>query len=143
MALILGFISGFFLLAKSSVRIFLMLGIFAPLLFLEKDWKKAHQLIDRVSLQAVQQEGSPLHFPYGCLLYAVEGPKIALAHFSGVMETPYPPTTALPSYFVCGKIDEKKGWIKRAFWWEKKELYRQIDLFYKIIGKHGKTKTAR
>ncbi len=39
-ALMLGFIGGFFLLAKSSVRIFLMLGVFAPLLFLAKDWKK-------------------------------------------------------------------------------------------------------
>ncbi len=39
-ALILGFIGGFFLLAKSSVQIFFMLGIFAPLLFLEKDWRK-------------------------------------------------------------------------------------------------------
>lgn len=39
-ALILGFIGGFFLLAKSSVRIFLMLGVFASLLFFQKDWKK-------------------------------------------------------------------------------------------------------
>jgi len=39
-ALILGFVGGFFLLAKSSVQIFLMLGVFAPLLFLEKDLKK-------------------------------------------------------------------------------------------------------
>ncbi len=39
-ALILGFIGGFFLLAKSSVRIFLMLGVFAPLLLLEKNLKK-------------------------------------------------------------------------------------------------------
>lgn len=39
-ALILGSVGGFFLLAKSSVQIFLMLGIFAPLLFFQKDWKK-------------------------------------------------------------------------------------------------------
>src|SRR3989338_5727310 len=39
-ALILGFIGGFFLLAKSSVQIFLMLGLFGPLLFFQKDWKK-------------------------------------------------------------------------------------------------------
>ena len=39
-ALVLGFMGGFFLLAKSSVRIFFMLGVFAPLLFLERDWKK-------------------------------------------------------------------------------------------------------
>jgi len=39
-ALILGFVGGFFLLAKSSVQIFLMLGVFAPLLFFQRDWKK-------------------------------------------------------------------------------------------------------
>ncbi len=39
-ALILGFVGGFFLLAKSSVRIFLMLGLFGPLLFLEKVGQK-------------------------------------------------------------------------------------------------------
>jgi 4-amino-4-deoxy-L-arabinose transferase-like glycosyltransferase len=39
-ALILGFTGGFFLLAKSSVRIFMMLGVLSPLLFLEKDLKK-------------------------------------------------------------------------------------------------------
>ncbi|MFA6017244.1 MAG: glycosyltransferase family 39 protein [Patescibacteria group bacterium] len=39
-ALILGFVGGFFLLAKSTVQMFLMLGLFAPILFIEKDWKK-------------------------------------------------------------------------------------------------------
>lgn len=36
-ALILGFLAGFFLLAKSSVRIFLILGLFAPILIWEKN----------------------------------------------------------------------------------------------------------
>lgn len=110
---------------------------------LDKDWKGAFAIVDRLPLESFQQENSPLHFPYGCLLYAVEGPEIALAHFGGAVDTPYPATTALPSYFLTGRIDEKKGWIRRAFWWEKKELYRQIDLFYRTIGKHGKTKTSR
>lgn len=39
-ALILGFISGFFLLAKSSVRIFLILGILGPILIFQKNLKK-------------------------------------------------------------------------------------------------------
>lgn len=39
-ALILGFAGGFFLLAKSSVQIFLMLGMLGPILFFEKDIKK-------------------------------------------------------------------------------------------------------
>lgn len=39
-ALILGFAGGFFLLAKSTVQMFLMLGFFAPVLLFEKDWKQ-------------------------------------------------------------------------------------------------------
>jgi len=39
-SLLLGLIGGFFLLAKSSVRIFLMLGILSPLLILQKNLKK-------------------------------------------------------------------------------------------------------
>ncbi|MDE3046333.1 MAG: protein kinase [Verrucomicrobiota bacterium] len=108
-------------------------------LLLDKKWDAAKTLIAKFSPDALTQENSPLHFPYGCWLYAVQGPTPALAHFGGVLDTPYPSTTALPSYFLTGRIDDKKGWIERAFWWEKKELYRQIDLFYKIIGKHGKT----
>lgn len=42
-ALILGFIGGFFLLAKSSVRIFLILGILGPILLLQKNLKKFFQ----------------------------------------------------------------------------------------------------
>lgn len=39
-ALLFGLIMGFSLLAKSSVRIFLALSIFAPLLILDRNWKK-------------------------------------------------------------------------------------------------------
>ncbi|KKQ24368.1 MAG: hypothetical protein US40_C0005G0042 [Candidatus Roizmanbacteria bacterium GW2011_GWC2_37_13] len=39
-SLILGLIGGFFLLAKSSVRIFLMLGVLSPLLIFQKNLKK-------------------------------------------------------------------------------------------------------
>lgn len=39
-ALILGFLGGFFLLAKSSVRIFLMLGILSPIVVFQKNLKK-------------------------------------------------------------------------------------------------------
>jgi serine/threonine protein kinase/tetratricopeptide (TPR) repeat protein len=84
------------------------------------------------------QETSPLHFVFGVWIYMAQGPKAAFAYFSSVLDTPYPPTTALPSYFAAGRIDEKKGWSERAFWWEKQELYRQIELFYKAVGKNNK-----
>jgi serine/threonine protein kinase/tetratricopeptide (TPR) repeat protein len=110
-------------------------------LLLDRKWEEAKKLLQTIPQNVLTQEQSPLHFPYGCWIYAVEGPKNALAHFGSALDTPYPPTAALPSHFLTGRIDDEKGWIEEAFWWEKKELHRQIDLFYKIIGKHGKTKT--
>lgn len=109
-------------------------------LMLEKNWEKATLLVKKLNLETVQED-SPLHFPYGCFLYAQEGSKKALAHFAGVLDNPYPTTSSLPSQFLTGRIDDKKGWIERAFWWEKKELHRQIDLFYKVIGKKANSKT--
>lgn len=109
-------------------------------LLLEKKWKEAGAFVEKLPRDLCTEENSPLHFPYGCWLYTSKGPETAFEHFGAVIDTPYPVTTALPSYFLTGRIDDKKGWIEHAFWWEKKELYRQIDLFYKIIGKHGKAK---
>ncbi len=78
-------------------------------------------------------EDSPLHFAYGTWLYMTKGPETASLYFNSTLETPYPPTTILPSHFLADRIGEH--WIKEAFWWEKKELHRQIDLFYKCVGK--------
>jgi serine/threonine-protein kinase len=112
-------------------------------LLLEKKWDEAEALIKKLKKNSFTEENSPLHFPYGCWLYIREGQNVALSHFSGALDTPYPATPALPSHFLTGRINEKEGWIERAFWWEKKELYRQIDLFYKIIGKkNGKAKNS-
>jgi serine/threonine-protein kinase len=107
-------------------------------LLLDRNWAEAAKLLEKLPAKELHRENSPLHFPYGCFLYVTKNPEAAFQHFGAVLDTPYPPTTALPSHFLTGRIDEKKGWIQQAFWWEKKELYRQIDLFYKIIGKHAK-----
>ena len=105
-------------------------------LCLERKWKEAGAIIAKLPTSALKHESSPLHFPYGCWLYASQGAKMGLSHFGLVLDTPYPPTTALPSYFLTGRIDEDKGWIEHAFWWEKKELHRQIELFYKLVDKN-------
>ena len=102
---------------------------------LQKKLKGAEAILRKYPSSSLSQEASPLHFPFGTWLYLAKGPKSAKAHFSSLLETPYPPTTALPSYFLAERIDEKKGWIERAFWWEKKELYRQLELFRRAIGK--------
>jgi len=98
----------------------------------------AEEIFKKYQPSAINQESSPLHFPYGTWLYLSKGVDAAMRHFA-VLETPYPSTTALPSHFLAHRLDEKKGWIDRAFWWEKKELHRQIDLFYRCVGNHDKT----
>jgi serine/threonine-protein kinase len=98
---------------------------------LQKKLAEAKAVFDQFPT-VLNQENSPLHFPYGAYLYMTEGPEAATRHFSLVLETPYPPTTALPSLFLTNRL---KGWMERAFWWEKKELHRQIELFYRCVGK--------
>lgn len=111
---------------------------------LQKHAKGAEAILRKYPTTLLTQETSPLHFPFGAWLYMTKGPKTAKKHFGAVLETPYPPTTVLPSLFLTGKINEKQGWIERAFWWEKKELYRQLELFHKAMGKKNeKTQDPR
>lgn len=100
-------------------------------LLLQNKLAEAKAMFDKFP-EALQQETTPLHFPYGTYLYMTEGQEAATRHFASVLENPYPPTTALPSLFLTNRL---KGWMERAFWWEKKELHRQIELFYRCVGK--------
>lgn len=93
---------------------------------------KAKQIFQKYPPSALHQESSPLHFPYGAWIYLTKSKEAAAAHFAGALDTPYPPTTALPSLFLMGHT---KKWMTKGFWWEKKELHRQIDLFYRCVGK--------
>lgn len=102
---------------------------------LSKDLKAAETIFRKYPSSALSQETSVFHFPFGTWLYMAKSPKMAKAHFASVLDTPYPPTTALPSYFLAGRIDDEKGWIERAFPWEKKELYRQLELFRSAVKK--------
>jgi serine/threonine-protein kinase len=104
-------------------------------LLLQHKLTEAEEKFRNYPESVLNQETSPLHFIYGTWLYMTQGPEAASHHFSCALETPHPPTTALPSHFITGRINDKKGWIERAFWWEKKELHRQIDLFYRCVGK--------
>jgi serine/threonine-protein kinase len=102
---------------------------------LQNKLSEASLVFGRHPLEMLQKETSPLHFAYGTWLYMTQGPKTASLHFASVLDTPYPPTTALPSHFLTGLIDDEKGWIEKAFWWEKKELHRQLDYFYRSVGR--------
>jgi len=92
---------------------------------------EAKVIFDKYSA-ILNEDTSPLHFPYGTYLYMAEGKAKAFRHFGSVLESPYPPTTALPSLFLTNRL---KDCMDRGFWWEKKELHRQIELFYRAVGK--------
>ncbi len=98
---------------------------------LQKKLAEAKAIFDQFP-DDLNRETSHLHFPYGTYLFMTQGKEAAFRHFSHVLETPYPPTTALPSLFLTNRL---KDWMERAFWWEKKELHRQIELFYRCVGK--------
>ncbi len=92
--------------------------------------KEAQHLLETYSPEILSDEYSPLFIPMGCYLLHEEGEKIARSHFSGSIDLPHPPTTMLLSYYLRGKIGDKKGWILQAFPWEKIALFRQLALYY-------------
>ena len=97
---------------------------------LDNEWKKAQALLETYPEEVLTDEYSPLFVPMGCYLLRAEGEAIALSHFGGSIDLPHPPTTMLLSYFLRGKITEKKGWIAQAFPWEKIALFRQLVIYY-------------
>jgi len=103
-----------------------------------KKYDEAGAILEKYPLEMRTQETSSLYPIFGCYLWATEGEAIAKAHFSGLLETPYPRTTALLGHFLNGKLDLRKGWIKQAFFWEKLQLYRQLILFYRCANNLGK-----
>jgi eukaryotic-like serine/threonine-protein kinase len=99
-------------------------------LLISKEWDKAATLFEDYPLEELAQETSPLFPLFGCYLVATEGETIARSHFLAATETPYPRTTSLLAHFLANRIDLKKGWIDKAFLWEKMQLFRQLHLFY-------------
>jgi eukaryotic-like serine/threonine-protein kinase len=105
----------------------------------EKNWEVAGEILQSYPLEELLHDHSLLHFLYGCWLYVTEGEEIASIHFSGVLETTHPRTWSLFSQFYNGRIDEKQGWIQKAFLWERRQLYLQLALFYECVGQTTKS----
>ncbi len=103
-------------------------------LLLTDRWKEAGEIFEKYPIEHLSSESSPLFPLFGCYLWATEGKEIAIAQFSGILETPYPRTTTLLGHFLAGRISLKKGWIENAFVWEKMELLRQLILLSHCSG---------
>lgn len=99
----------------------------------EERWQEAADIFDAYPLEVLSQESSPLYFLYGCWLLMTEGEEIAEAYFSGVIDTPFPSTTALLGHALTNKITDSPSWYTTSFLWERRALYQQLTLYYTIL----------
>lgn len=96
----------------------------------QEDWKSAGEIFETYSLELLNQETTLLHSLYGCWLYATEGEEIAHIHFSGVLDTPFPRSWALLGHELANHISSNPAWFDSSFMWERRQLYRQLILYY-------------
>jgi serine/threonine-protein kinase len=100
---------------------------------LEKDWQHAGEVIYAYPVELLNKESTPLHFLYGCWLRGTEGKDMAMIHFMGLLHVTYPRSWTLASHELIGDLLQH-GWLDKAFLWEKRELYRQLSLYYHCAG---------
>lgn len=97
---------------------------------MEEKWDKASDIFAAYSLEMLNQESTVLHPLFGCFLRATEEEEIALIHFAGVIEIPFPRSWALLSHEINGKLKEPPSWYEQSFLWERRQLYRQLTIYY-------------
>lgn len=102
------------------------------LLLLSQKWDACDKIFETIDLKELTREDTFFRFLYGCFLMSQEGKEIGDIFLSGVMETPYPPLHALLSHYLHDRLS--KNWMKNAFYWEKRTLYRQLTLYYHCAG---------
>jgi serine/threonine protein kinase len=100
---------------------------------LEKKWEQAGELFYAYPVELLNKGTTPLHFLYGCWLQGTEGREMAMIHFTGLLHVTYPRTWTLASHALAGDLLQGT-WPSKAFLWEKRELYRQLALYYECAG---------
>ena len=103
-------------------------------LLLQGDWNGAGELLHTYPLEILNHETSLLNFVYGCWLLATEGKEIADIHFYGALEFAFPRSWALTHHYLLGKLDKGQNWDQEAFVWERRQLNRQLTLYYHCMG---------
>lgn len=101
---------------------------------LQNKIKEAGALFDDYSPELLNQETTLLHPLFGCYLLATEGEEIALIHFAGVIDTPFPRSWALLGHELTNHLTQNPAWLDTSFLWERRMLYRQLTLYYIVSG---------
>lgn len=101
-------------------------------------WDEAKKLFEEFQKQELLQEGTYLHTLYGCFLAHEKGEKAAREYFTPILETPFPSFRSLLGPYLLNKLSEE--WNDQAFFFEKRELYRQLALYYHCLNNLEKKK---
>ena len=80
-----------------------------------------------------QQPDEKAIVPYGCWLLATRGVEAAKKWFGQLVEEPYPRTCTILGHYLTRGRDFRRLWRRRAFWWERQQLYRQLALYYHCL----------
>ena len=59
---------------------------------------------------------------------------MAAIHFMGLLHVNYPRSWTLASHDLVGNLAQHGSWFDKAFLWEKRQLYRQMALYYQCAG---------
>lgn len=97
-------------------------------------WQEAEQKLHRYPAEILSSESTPLHYLYGLYLLTTEGEEIAAAHFGALFDVAHPRSWNLATHYITGKIGPESRWMKTAFFWEKKQLYRSLSLYERCLG---------
>jgi len=97
----------------------------------KRDFATAKRIFDKIPSEMLAREDSPLFSLYGCFLTVQEGKEIAFIHFSATLEEAYPKSWTLLGHYITNDQEFSE---KRAFAYEKKQLYRQIALYFRCLG---------
>jgi len=97
---------------------------------LDRNWQKASEIFALYPLDFLNKDCSLLYFLYGCWLDCTEGNEISTIHFNGLFLNTYPRSWSLGAHYLVHHISLTGQWTNQAFIWEKKQLYRQLSLYY-------------
>jgi len=101
------------------------------------EWEAAASLCGRYSAEELKKEAHHLFVPYGCYLCHTKGIEAALEHFSDLSTTLSPSTEALLGHYLRGRTPGKIA----PFLWQRKELVRQLAIFYSCAGNRERVNT--
>ena len=109
---------------------------------LEKNWQQAGEVMYTYPLELLNKGSTLLHFLYGCWLQGTEGREMAMIHFMGLLNVTYPRSWTLASHELMNELLQH-GWFDKAFLWEKRQLYRQLSLYYHCAGEEQQSNSYR